>query len=253
MLPRSVLGELTAVLARTNSPYGEALANSVLQPLNNPRFRRAISDMLAAWKEDSSLGWSSRELAAAIYSAAYTAATIRQELAVELVWTGPASSGLAIRRTDQVLLQLIRECQKDLTLISFAIYKIPEIVEAIVAALNRGVSLRIVAETPESGDGKIAFGLQATFGPEIMRRSQVLIWPMEKRPANVAGKYGSLHVKGAVADGARLFITSANLTEYALSLNMEMGVLIRNQELAGQVLSQIDQLVLEAILVPLPH
>ncbi len=45
--------------------------------------------------------------------------------------------------------------------------------------------------------------------------------------------------------------TSANLTEYALSLNMELGVLIKNVELAKQITSQLDNLVIEQILVPL--
>lgn len=251
LLPSSALSSLVETLSSINATYTDTLASNILQPFSNIRFRRAIDDLLKAWRDDSSINWSSRELAAAIISAANTATILQQELAADLVWTGPSSSVIPIRRTDQVLLQLINECQHSLTLISFAIYKVPEIVEAILAALDRGVALCIIAETPESGEGKISFGLQATFGTEIMNRSQVLVWPKEKRPVDLNGKYGSLHIKGAISDRERLFVTSANLTEYALSLNMELGVLMKNERLAQQFTDQIEHLVQGEILIPL--
>ncbi|MBE7385829.1 MAG: hypothetical protein F6J95_031120 [Leptolyngbya sp. SIO1E4] len=192
-------------------------------------------------------------MAAALTGSAYTAQAAQRELAVDLVWTGPSCSNLAIRRTDQVLLQLIRECQHEITLISFAIYKIPEIVQALAVALDRGIKLRILAETPDSGEGKIAFGLRSTFDAPILKRAEVLVWPKENRPVDGAGRYGSLHVKGAIVDQEKLFVTSANLTEYALSLNMELGVLIKNTQIAGQLTNQLDNLVLDQILVPLPR
>ena len=40
------------------------------------------------------------------------------------------------------------------------------------------------------------------------------------------GRRGSLHVKCVVADSARMFVSSANLTEQALRLNMELGILL---------------------------
>ena len=38
-----------------------------------------------------------------------------------------------------------------------------------------------------------------------------------------SGKLGILHVKCVVGDGRWLFLSSANLTKYAFSLNMELG------------------------------
>ncbi|WP_204140914.1 DISARM system phospholipase D-like protein DrmC [Halomicronema sp. CCY15110] len=208
LLPSEVLGSLTQQLAQANAPCSEALVSQLLQSVTNPRFRRLLQDLLVTWRDDPTLLWSSTELAAALTSSAYTVQATRQELAVELVWTGPSCSNLAIRRTDQVLLQLIRECQQEITLISFAIYKIPEIVEELILALDRGIKLRIVAETPDSGEGKIAFGLQSTFTDSILKQAEVLIWPRDKRPVDGAGKYGSLHIKGAIADQEKLFVTS---------------------------------------------
>ncbi len=250
LLPPVVLEELATMLSQTDEPYNDALANKLLSSLSNLQFRRAASDVLKAWKSDQGC-WSSRAIAAALLSATYTSSTIRENLAVELVWTGPESTSIPIRRTDQVLLQLIRECKEELILVSFAIYKVPEVVQALLKALERGIKLRIIAETPESGDGKIPFGIKSTFGTEILSQSQVLIWPKEKRPVDSQGKYGSLHVKGAIVDQTKLFITSANLTEYALSLNMELGVLVENDDLAKQLISQINDLLSKEILIPL--
>ncbi len=150
-----------------------------------------------------------------------------------------------------MLLQLIQDCRHDLTLISFAIYKVPEVVQALTMALDRGIRLRILAETPESGNGKISYGLQATFGQDILNRAEVLVWPKEKRPVDTNGRCGSLHVKGAIVDDHRLFISSANLTEYALSLNMELGVLIQSEALVKQLQGQLESMVREKVIVPL--
>jgi phosphatidylserine/phosphatidylglycerophosphate/cardiolipin synthase-like enzyme len=146
----------------------------------------------------------------------------------------------------------ISESDRRGVIISFAVYKVPEIAAALVAAMNRGVFLRIVAETPESSDGKITFGVKAALGAEIAHRAQVLIWPRNQRPTDSEGRSGSLHVKCAISDQKHLFLTSANLTEYALTLNMEMGLLVHNQKLACQVRSHINGLIHQGILVSAP-
>jgi phosphatidylserine/phosphatidylglycerophosphate/cardiolipin synthase-like enzyme len=66
---------------------------------------------------------------------------------------------------------------------------------------------------------------------------------LDKRPTNPEGKRGSLHIKAAIADRKKLFISSANLTEYALTLNMEMGLLVYNQELANQIADHVNNLI----------
>jgi phosphatidylserine/phosphatidylglycerophosphate/cardiolipin synthase-like enzyme len=51
-----------------------------------------------------------------------------------------------------------------------------------------------------------------------------------------------LHAKCAVADSELLFIGSANLTESAFELNMEIGALIRGREAATVVQEQLEWL-----------
>ncbi len=185
----------------------------------------------------------------ALSTAVHCQSQMRRDLSVELVWTGPNPESFPLRRTDQTLLQLIREAQHDLLIVSFAIYNISEIVGALIAALDRGVNIRIVAETLEASDGKISFGLSTRFGAEVLRRSQLYVWLKAKRPVDEQGRYGSLHAKCAVRDRQHLFMSSANLTEYAMSLNIEMGVLVHNQSLAAQVIQQIDSLILHGSLM----
>lgn len=68
----------------------------------------------------------------------------------ELVWTGPATSVVAVRRTEQVLSDLIRCAERRLTITSFGIFQIPRLVEELEQALTRGVALRIVLGDRES-------------------------------------------------------------------------------------------------------
>ena len=249
-LPSSVLTSVIDLLQDSPCQYNEALVAKLLGNLPNPKFRRVVAELFSIWQQDSN-NWNSCSLAAALSSSAYSVDRVRQALDVELVWTGPETSGASFRRTDQVLLQLIRDAQDELTLISFAVYKIPEIAQALKAAVNRGVKVRLIAETPESGEGKVSFGVKAALGIEIIRQAQVFIWPKKNRPVDREGKYGSLHVKAAIGDRRYLFITSANLTEYAFTLNMEMGLLVENEELTIQVIKQIDRLIQQKIFAPI--
>ncbi|WP_247219332.1 DISARM system phospholipase D-like protein DrmC [Synechococcus sp. C9] len=248
LLPPSILSQVVKILAENDEFYNEALTKRVLNSLVNLQFRRAVVDMFNVWKNEQPES-TSRAVAMALESASYTRNSIQKDLAIELVWTGPEFANVTIRRTEQVLLQLIEECHQHMTLISFAFYKIPEITKALLKALERGIHLRIIAETPASGDNKIKFGIESTLGSDVLNQSEVFIWPKERRLLDREGRYGSLHIKGAIVDQKKLFITSANLTDYALSLNMELGVLIQSEKLSKQMIDYIDLLIYQGILV----
>jgi phosphatidylserine/phosphatidylglycerophosphate/cardiolipin synthase-like enzyme len=74
-------------------------------------------------------------------------------------------------------------------------------------------------------------------------RSAVYTIATGKRAVHANGKTAILHVKCAVADGRWLFLSSANLTEYAFTINAELGVLITGGELPGKVEAQFDRLI----------
>lgn len=234
LLPPAVLNQLCQVLAQGD----DRALDQFLQQLPNAEFQRVIQSCLATTPHYPTL-------ATMLGAIAYTIEQERAALSLEVVWTGPDLGALPVRLSGPVLEGLIAQSQESLWLVSYAVYNIPHIVTAIAAALDRGVNIRFIAE---DADPQMPFGLAKTLGPELMARSQVYQWPHDKRPLNARGKAAALHVKCAIADQQHILITSANLTDYALRLNMELGVLIHSAPVAKQVAQQFEAMIREGLL-----
>ncbi|MEI8194534.1 MAG: DISARM system phospholipase D-like protein DrmC, partial [Phycisphaerae bacterium] len=181
-------------------------------------------------------------VALALLTAGVSEKVHREEQAVELVWTGPDSGVVAFRRTEQAILQVLDSAQHRITLVSYAVYSIPNIREALVRAARRGVKITVIVETPDKLTGQNEYSTLQALGADVAACSTVYYWPQEKR-ATLGDKVGILHVKCAVADGRWLFLSSANLTEYAFSINMELGVLVTGGTLPGQVEANFERLI----------
>ena len=110
-------------------------------------------------------------------------------------------------------------------------------------AAGRGVRLTIIVETPDRIEGQGEYSTIRALGREVAGCSTVYYWPREHRPVGENGKAGLLHVKCAVADGEWLFLSSANLTQQAFTINMELGMLVRGGTMPRRVEQQFDQLV----------
>ncbi len=167
---------------------------------------------------------------------------------VEIVWTGPDAEAVPFRRTEQVLLQVLDSARERITLVSYAVYAIPNIREALVRAAKRGVKINVILETPDKSSSENAYSTLKALGQEVAACSTVYFWPEESRPKD-GHKTAILHVKCLAADGRWLFVSSANLTEYAFTINMELGVLITGGKLPRQVESHFDWLIAEKELV----
>jgi phosphatidylserine/phosphatidylglycerophosphate/cardiolipin synthase-like enzyme len=215
----------------------------------SPRARAQVSGMSEAW--NSAPDVSPANLAWALRAASEADERRRREQTVALVWTGPSPGGSVLRRTDQALLDLIRTARSSLHIVTFAAYKIPVLNEAMLAAARRGVEISLIFESPGASAGKTAFAGLDALGEELKALSEVYIWPLDRRPRDREGRYGSLHAKFAVADEAALFVSSANLTEYAFNFNMELGLLARGGDLPAYVVSHLRRLVEEKVLLPI--
>jgi len=246
-LPPSMLESVMTVISACQKQPSDACKGQLLQKLPHTRWRQTVTNLLEVWQLEAPKT-SGEAIATALATAAHCESAAKSDLSLEIVWTGPDGSGIPVRRTEQVLLQLIREAQHSLTIVSFAVYKVPEIAQTLVAAMNRGVYVTIIAETPEETSDPVPFGIEAGLGAEVAKRAQIYVWDRAKRPRDENGRCGSLHVKCAIADHHHLFVTSANLTGYALSLNMEMGVLVHSRELAGQMADHLEQLKRSGVL-----
>ena len=179
----------------------------------------------------------------ALYGAATSEQANQERQSVELVWTGPEMQVLPLRQTEQVILQVIDAASERLLLVSYAVYRIPRICQALVRAADRGVRLRIVVEAGDKQGSHTVQSKLLALGDAVARRAEVYYWPTEQRPHNETEGRGVLHVKAAVADGRLLVLTSANLTENAFTLNMEMGLLVSGGKLAAQVEKQFERLI----------
>lgn len=167
----------------------------------------------------------------------------RRKRTVEIAWTGPTPPLSNLRRTQQALLEVIESARDELWLVSFAAYRVDSICAALVAAAERGCKVRVLLESDLESDGKLSSGGIASMPAEVRRVCDLYVWPREKRPLDERGRSGSMHAKCAVADGRLLFVGSANLTEFAFELNIELGVLVGAQDAAGHVQRQLRWLV----------
>ena len=248
-LPGSVIDELCGTLEglAENSPSRQR--SSLTGLIASPRARVRVSGLIEAWGLATDV--SPTSLAWALRAASHADERRRREQAIELVWTGPSPEGTVLRRTDQALLDLIRSARRTLHVVTFAAYKIPILNEAMLAATRRGVAVTLMFESPETSAGKITFAGLEALGKEMRDLASVYVWPLERRSKDAAGRHGSLHAKCAVADGARLLVSSANLTEYALNMNMELGLLVRGGHLPGRVVEHLRGLMQDRVLVPL--
>lgn len=250
MLPAGTSLALAQAIVGHTSQDWSGLRLRLGQIVPQPHLRSVLLDMLAAWQQAAPM-LPAAEVALMLQTAAATTRSMRQSLKVELVWTGPLVPGPAMRRTDQALLQVIDAAQESLLIVSFAVYKIPAIAAAIVRAAARSVTIRICVEAPEPSGQKMAHDTVKALGPAVAQRAAIYVWPSDKRLIDGGGHSGVLHAKCAVADRRLLFVSSANLTDSAMTLNMELGVLIDGGSAPMTVASQFERLIAAGVLQPI--
>jgi phosphatidylserine/phosphatidylglycerophosphate/cardiolipin synthase-like enzyme len=168
---------------------------------------------------------------------------------VSLVWSGPTAKNIPMRRTGQVILELLDEAEETLFISSFAVYKIPEIMQHLAAAVDRGIRVSMLLETPQSSHYKIKHDPAALFPERLREKITFLIWPYKNRATGEDGITGSLHAKFIVQDCVRLFVSSANLTESAMDRNIELGVLIEDKKVIHRFDEQLKQLIRDDVIV----
>lgn len=154
--------------------------------------------------------------------------TANRAPALALAWTGPKSPKLPVRLTEQVLLELIDDAQTELYIVAFAFYRAHSIKSALQRAVSRGVRVTMLMESSVDDDGTTDFDMVSKLRAELGSSVRFLEWPPSIRERDTKGNVGALHVKCAIADRSRAFITSANFTDFAMTLNMELGVEVRD-------------------------
>lgn len=239
-LPRVVVSEVVDRIERAPNLEGDS-RSSVLAAVHNESNRRRLAWLLDAWSAQSAAPPAA--LAWALRAAQAVDAKHRARQRLELVWTGPAPHGTTLRRTDQVLLDLLRGARRRIVLVTFAAYRVSAFREALVQAADRGVDIDFVFESPEESLGKMTSDPRHALGSDLAKRCSLWVWPDEERERDQSGRSGKLHAKCALIDGEKMFVSSANFTGDAMYLNMEMGVLIDGGDLPKSVASHLEGLM----------
>jgi phosphatidylserine/phosphatidylglycerophosphate/cardiolipin synthase-like enzyme len=244
--PFSLLTNLAGAIDSCDPSDWPSARSRIIHGVSHAHYRSLAAGFLDCWRGQAT-SVTPQAVALALLTAVHAEKAHRDHQTVELVWTGPETGVVPFRRTEQALLQVIDSAAQRVLVVSYAVYNIPRICEALVLAAGRGAAITVVVETPDRLEGQNTYDTLHALGPAVAARSSVYLWPLDNRE-DANGKCGILHVKCAVADSRWLLLSSANLTEYAFTLNMELGLLISGGSLPLQVEGHFDRMIQTGVL-----
>ena len=189
-------------------------------------------------------------IAMALVAATRASETVRASHQAELVWTGPPSAQFEARRTDIALHEVVRGARDNLILMSYASYTLPILTEALTNRLQQGLTLWFLLETTTDSDGKFKTDGK-TFFEQLSDHGDVRFfrWPLAQRPTR-GHMVAAMHAKAAIADDHTMLITSANLTDAAMTMNMELGLLITGGPLPVRVRAHFHDMIKREVITP---
>ena len=227
-------------LANKARTISSADAGKLNGHFNKQAANHVLSDVIEEW---SKVDCSGDEFAGLLLGASHGYMNERARESVELVWSGPDTHHVPVRRSEQVYIELIESAKESLFIGSYVWVKIPNIEAAIRKAIEDGVDVRILLESCDKDDGTHFQDTVRQVAKKLIGAT-VYVWPLAKRDSG-GGGFPSMHAKCVVADGERAFLTSANLTSAAMDKNIETGVLANGGDvpnmLSRQLLNMITQ------------
>lgn len=245
-LPAAHVLRLAATLDKEPAP-GPTARRAAFDVVASSRYRQHATAVLGAWALEHP-GLPGAAVALAIRTAQRTAAYLRSLVDVDIAWTGPASFLVPVRRTREVLFEVIDAAQATLILVSFAAYNVPHVNDRLRAAAGRGVDIRLVLETKKDSHGALDVDAAVAFSA-LQGTATFYIWPAEERPDTPGGK-ASMHAKAAIADDQIAFVTSANLTGRAQTDNIELGLVVRGGPVPQRLGAHFRTLMTNEVLRP---
>ena len=155
---------------------------------------------------------------------------------LDVLWTGPSPASNTFRRTEQALLEILASAKRELWLVSFAGYKLPDVRNALVAAAERDVQVRMVIESPEESQGEGDVLRARGVGGSPGRSSGRLRLAVGERSLSADGlaRPGSTP-RWPSPTGGPCSSPAMNLTRSTpTTLNMELGALDQPWAVAGE-------------------
>lgn len=234
--------KVKAIAARIRQTDPEKAATALSGVFGTPVASATVERLIEAWR-GAPIGAS--ELASMLLASSHVVAKAAREQSTELVWTGPTTPFVSARRTEQALLQVIDSARSTLFISSFVAYDVSSIVAALNAASGRGVSISMLLESSQEHGGSISMDVIGKMR-NLVPAARLYGW-LNKTDEFADGR---VHAKVAVADGKMCFITSANLTGYAMERNMEAGILITGDAISRTLDDHLRSLVDTGVISP---
>jgi phosphatidylserine/phosphatidylglycerophosphate/cardiolipin synthase-like enzyme len=171
---------------------------------------------------------------------------------IEVVATGPLVEETQFRQTEQAILEVIDFAQKRLLIVAYSVFSIPQVQLALLGAAKRGVHIDFLLETPHLVEGESAFDTLKEVGSEVKSVTHLYFWPKENRLFR-KGKPALMHAKCCIADRELMFLSSANFTDQAFNLNLEIGLLLRDPQTCAAIADYFDSLLRKNTFVKIPE
>jgi phosphatidylserine/phosphatidylglycerophosphate/cardiolipin synthase-like enzyme len=188
-----------------------------------------------------------REMGLCLHSIGEGNDLVADRVVAEIIWSGPPTAIIPVRRIDQVLYDLVQNAQQHILLVTFAASRIGLLSQRLFDATWRGVNVDLVLESESESEGQLRVDAKSAFSPALSGKATIYYWPITMRDRNESGRPGKLHAKCAVIDGSAI-VSSANLTHDAFNRNMELGVLFRGGAIPKQLLGHFRGLIALGIL-----
>src|SRR5262249_54311208 len=178
----------TKLVSELPAPYVEALAADlqagtgskpqIVQVIPHLHYRGLAGAFIDLWQNRAG-GGSPEAVAMALRTACHAEQLHRAGPTGELAWAGASTNAHPLRRTEQAVLQVLDSARQRITLVSYAVYRIPNICEALVGAASRGVQINVILETPNKLEGQNEYDTLRAMGSEVASCSAVYYWPQE--------------------------------------------------------------------------
>ena len=235
--------KVKAIASRVRRTEAHKSASVLKDVVGTPVASGVVNQLIDAWR---STDVSSDELASMLLAASHVFTKSDAVQSTELVWTGPTTPFVSARRTEQALLQVINAARTTLFITSFVAYDVSSIVKALNDAGARGVHISMLLESSSEHGGSISIDIISKM-KVLVPSAHIYAWTQKVEPF----VDGCVHAKVAVADANACFITSANLTGFAMERNMEAGILISGGEiprlLSNHLYALIDTKVVSVV------
>ena len=246
------LKELATALKsrRVTAPYSELQVNRVLSP-------KIASEVAVSLQQLQTQGFSEQHIVTTI-ELLLRDRTFgrRQELAIDLVTSGPEAPGITSRDTAVVVRELFAHAERSVLVVGYAVFQGASVFEALAAQMEKfpGLEVKLFLDIARPDYDTTAAEIIVSRFAQRFRETQ---WPAGCRlpqvfydPRSVAeDKRSSLHAKCVVVDSEEVFISSANFTKAAQQRNIEVGLKIDSPWLAGRLIRHFQLLTEHGLVV----